>query len=160
LWDRALPTMQSLVASSQLTAHIAVLDRGEAVYVEKVDTPGFIKMDTWIGRRMDAHSTSVGKAMLAHLGDSEADSIIRNRELNRRTPKTITDPSQLMIELRRVRSQGYAVDDEENSIGARCIAVALLDGYGRPRAALGLSGTTSQITRASVARLAATLRGA
>src|SRR5215471_12745124 len=153
LRELARPTMRALVESTQLTAHLAILDRGEAVYIEKVDTPGFIKMDTWIGRRMDVHSTSVGKALLAMLSEAETDAILAERGLNPRTAKTITDASKLMAEFKRIRSLGFAVDDEENSQGVRCVAAAILDAFGRPRAALGLSGTTAQIGRGSVARL-------
>src|SRR5215470_6759229 len=108
LRELAIPTMRSLVESTQLTAHLAILDRGEAVYIEKVDTPGFIKMDTWIGRRMDVHSTSVGKALLAMLSEAETEAILTERGLKSRTARTITDPSKLKVELKRIRSVGYA----------------------------------------------------
>src|SRR5713226_4211716 len=64
--EAALPVLRALVERTQLTAHLAVLDHGEAVYIEKVDAPGFIKMNTWVGRRMFIHSTSVGKVLMAH----------------------------------------------------------------------------------------------
>src|SRR5262249_2813884 len=67
----ALPVLRQLVESSGFTAHCAILDNGRAVYVEKVEAPGFVKMDTWLGRRMEVHSTSVGKALVAHLPDAE-----------------------------------------------------------------------------------------
>ena len=69
--DLAPPFMRSLVERVQLTAHLAVLDQGEAVYIEKVEAPGFFKVNTWVGRRMYLHSTSVGKALLAWLPKQE-----------------------------------------------------------------------------------------
>ena len=63
----ALPIMRHLVDQIHITTHLAILDHAEAVYVEKVEPPSFIRMDTWIGRRMEVHSTAVGKALLAYL---------------------------------------------------------------------------------------------
>lgn len=63
--DVALPFMRSLVEKIHLTVHLAVLDQGEAVYIEKVEAPGFFRVNTWVGRRMFLHSTSVGKCLLA-----------------------------------------------------------------------------------------------
>src|SRR5579863_9307365 len=94
----ALPTMRHLVDRIHITTHLAILDHGEAVYVEKVEAPSFIKMDTWIGRRMEVHSTAVGKALLAYLDEPEREKIIRTRGLKKFTPHTITSIAKLMKE--------------------------------------------------------------
>jgi DNA-binding IclR family transcriptional regulator len=146
----ARPVLRRLVEQSGLTAHIAVLDHREAVYIEKVDAPGFIKLDTWVGRRMDLHSTSVGKTLAAFMPPAELDASIKDRGLKQRTDRSITTRTQLVKELRQVREVGYAVDDEENSPGVRCVAAPILDAQGRVRAALGLSGTTIQIDKRSI----------
>jgi len=82
LADIALPFMRSLVERVHLTSHLAVLDQGEAVYVEKVEAPGFFKVNTWVGRRMFLHSTSVGKALLAWLPKHEMETILREHAEN------------------------------------------------------------------------------
>src|SRR5271165_5340663 len=129
--EAALPIMRHLVDQIHLTTHLAILDHGEAVYVEKVETPGFIKMDTWIGRRMEVHSTAVGKALLAYLDSKERDVILRHRGgLKKLTTHTITTLPRLLNELERVRELGYAVDDEENSLGARCVGAPIFNGEG------------------------------
>ncbi len=151
--DVALPLLRSLVERTQLTVHLAILDHGEAVYIEKVDAPGFIKMDTWVGRRMCVHSTSVGKALAAHLSKAEVEAIVREHGFRKRTPRTITTLHRFLAELERVRAQGYAVDDEENSLGARCLAAPVFDMLGRAEAAVGLSGTTGQIDDATMPKL-------
>ncbi len=150
----ALPVLRSLVDRTQLTAHLAVLDHGEAVYIEKADAPGFIKMDTWVGRRMRIHSTSVGKALVAHLPKSDVEGILHEHGLEKHTPKTITGLSKFLVELEKVRAQGYAVDDEENSVGARCLAAPVYDSLGNVEAAVGLSGTTTQIDESTLPKLA------
>ena len=149
----ALPVLRALVERTQLTAHLAILDHGEAVYIEKVDAPGFIKMDTWVGRRMYVHSTSVGKALVAHLPKSDVEAIVREHGMKKRTPKTIIALHRFLAELEKVRAQGYAVDDEENSIGARCLAAPVFDILGSVEAAVGLSGTTTQISDSSMPKL-------
>jgi DNA-binding IclR family transcriptional regulator len=156
----ARPHLKAIVEKTHLTCHLAILDAGEAVYVEKVDAPGFIKMDTWVGRRMKVHSTSVGKSLVAWLPGNEMESIARQHGLQKRTPKTITTLPRLMKELEKVRAQGYAVDDEENNPGARCVGVPIFDAPGHVAAALGLSGTSSQVTRENVAKLAEVLKEA
>ena len=148
-----LPVLRALVDRTQLTAHLAVLDHGEAVYIEKVDAPGFIKMDTWVGRRMSVHSTSVGKSLVAHLPKAEVEAIVRERGLKKCTPKTITGLSRFLAELEKVRAQGYAVDDEENSMGARCLGAPVFDVLGRVEAAVGVSGTTGQINDANLPKI-------
>ncbi len=150
----ALPFMNALVERTRLTAHLAVLDQGEAVYIEKVDAPGFFKVNTWVGRRMYVHSTSVGKSLLAWQPRAEAEAILRERGLKKRTPKTITNLSRFLAELESVRLQGYAVDDEENSLGARCVAAPVFDALGGVPAALGVSGTLSQMGEAELPRIA------
>ncbi|HSE98003.1 MAG TPA: IclR family transcriptional regulator [Blastocatellia bacterium] len=150
----ALPVLERLVERSNLTAHLAVLDRGEAVYIEKVDSPGFIKMDTWVGKRMDIHSTGVGKALVASLPRAEIEALLKARGLKKITPRTITTAASFLRELDKVRERGYAVDDEENSLGARCVAAPVVDGAGRVIAAIGVSGTINQIDRASISKVA------
>ena len=78
---------------------------------------------------------------------------MRENGLKKRTPKTITTLHRLLGELEKVRAQGYAVDDEENSMGARCLAAPVFDILGRVEAAVGLSGTTSQIGDSNMPKL-------
>ncbi len=143
--ELAQPFMTSLVERVHMTSHLAVLDQGEAVYVEKVEAPGFFKVNTWVGRRMFVHSTSVGKVLVAWMPRPEVEAILREKGLKKRTPNTINSLGKFFAELERVRTQGYAVDDEENSLGARCVGAPVFDSLGRVEAALGVSATVSQM---------------
>ena len=158
LADVALPFMTALSERIHLTVHLAVLDHGEAVYVEKVEAPGFFKVNTWVGRRMFLHSTSVGKALLAWLPKPEVEALVRQLGLKKRTPKTITTVSRLCSDLEAVKEQGYAVDDEENSLGARCVGAPVFDAGGGVAAALGVSGTLTQMDEANLPRIVDALR--
>jgi DNA-binding IclR family transcriptional regulator len=156
----SLPILRQLVERIHLTVHLAILDHGEAVYVERVEAPGFIKMDTWVGRRMAVHSTSVGKALIAYLPETEVEAIIQAQGLRRRTPKTITARARFLRELAQVRTQGYAVDDEENSPGVRCVAAPIFGSRGMVEAAVGATGTTSQVDDAALPKIAERLKTA
>jgi DNA-binding IclR family transcriptional regulator len=149
----ALPVMRHLVDRIHITTHLAILDHGEAVYVEKVEAPSFIKMNTWIGRRMEVHSTAVGKALLAYLDSKERDAILRQRGLKKLTTHTITTIPRLLQELERVRQLGYAVDDEENSLGARCVGAPIFNGEGEVEAAIASTGTINDVPRDAVAHI-------
>ncbi len=151
--DVALPFMRILGEKIRMTVHLAVLDQGEAVYIEKVEAPGFFRVNTWVGRRMFLHSTSVGKCLLTWLPRHDIENIVKQQGLKKRTPKTITSITRLIAELEHVKQLGYAVDDEENSLGARCLGAPIFDTMGNVTAALGASGTLTQTDEASMPRI-------
>ena len=156
--DVALPFMRILGEKIRMTVHLAVLDQGEAVYIEKVEAPGFFKVNTWVGRRMFLHSTSVGKCLLAWLPKHDIENIVKQQGLKKRTPKTITSITRLIAELEHVKQSGYAVDDEENSLGARCLGAPIFDTMGNVSAALGASGTLTQTDEDSMPRIIEALK--
>jgi DNA-binding IclR family transcriptional regulator len=156
----ALPIMRHLVEKTSLTCHLAILDGPEAVYIEKVEPPGFIRMDTWVGRRMRVHATSVGKALVAHISLERLEKIVSERPMEKRTPKTITTLPRLLKDLEKVRAQGYAVDDEENNLGARCVGAPIFNQQGIIEASLGLSGTTNQVNAHTMPRILEALKDA
>ncbi len=156
----ALPVMRRLVDQIHITTHLAILDHGEAVYVEKVEAPSFIKMNTWIGRRMEVHSTAVGKCLLAYLDAAERDSILHQRGLKKLTHHTITTLSRLTKEFERVRQSGYAVDDEENSLGARCVGAPIFNSQGQVEAAVASTGTINDVPHDAVPHIADMLKEA
>ncbi len=151
--DLALPFLRVLGEKIRMTVHLAVLDQGEAVYIEKVEAPGFFKVNTWVGRRMFLHSTSVGKCLLAWLPKNEIETIVKQHGLKKRTPKTITSIAKLLADLEQVKRSGYAVDDEENSLGARCLGAPIFDALGNVTAALGASGTLTQTDEVDMPRI-------
>jgi DNA-binding IclR family transcriptional regulator len=156
----ALPIMRRLTHQTGLTCHLAVLDGPDAVYIEKVEPEGFIRMDTWVGRRMRVHATSVGKAIVAYIPQAQVEQIVRKSGMEKRTPKTIVTLPRLLKELEKIRAQDYAVDDEENNLGARCVAAPIFDEHGSIEASLGLSGTTQQVSPQTMPRIVESLKDA
>jgi len=150
----AMPILRRLTAETQTTAHLAVLEGAEAVYIERVPSPGFIQLDTWVGRRMPLHSTSVGKALGAFLPEEEADAIFQSTLLPRFTPRTIVSLPRLKQEFKRIRENGVAIDNEENTPGVRCVAAPIFGSNGRAVAALSLTGPVQQVTEESAGKIA------
>ena len=148
-----LPFMRTLVEKTGLTCHLAILDSLEAVYIEKVEAPGFIKMDTWIGRRMDVHTTAVGKALVAYIPQEELDRIIAARGLSKHTGRTVTNAAKFYKDLEQVRELGYSMDDEENNLGVRCIGAPIFNESGHAEASIGLSGPLHRVNSETLPRL-------
>lgn len=145
LRKRLYPHLRELTEKAGITGHIAIFDSGYAVYIEKVEVLGALRLTTWVGKRMPVHSTSIGKALIAHLPDEEVDRIIAARGLTRLTDKTITVARRLKTELARVRQAGYAVSNEENEDGVRAVASPIFDHDGKVVAAVNLGGPAVQM---------------
>jgi DNA-binding IclR family transcriptional regulator len=146
LRDIAIPHLRHIVERTNLDTHLAILDHGDAVYVERIESPGFIKMATWIGRRMVPHVTGVGKALICCHDRAAVEEIIAIHPLKPITRNTITTLPRLMAELTKTRERGYAIDDEEHEARVRCIAAPVFAATGEVVAAIGVSGTAGQIS--------------
>jgi DNA-binding IclR family transcriptional regulator len=156
----ALPHMRWLVEHTRLTAHLAVLEKRHAVFIQKIDGPGMIKFDTYVGKRADLHCTGVGKALLAYSSDEVIRDFLSADSLTLYTDATITSSAGFRKELLRVKQKGYSVDDEEEELGVRCLGVPVFNQLGELIAALSVTGTTAQIPRDSFDGLSETVREA
>jgi DNA-binding IclR family transcriptional regulator len=141
---RVGPVLEQLADLFHETAHYAVLDGREVVYRAKVDPGvGAIKLTSVIGGRNPAHSTAVGKLLLAHQLPDEAAVAAWVRSaapLERRTERTKTTTAQLAAELATIRERGYASDDQENEVGVNCLALPVyLTSARGPRGAVSVS---------------------
>lgn len=121
----ARPVLADLVDELGETANLAVLDTDQVLYIAQVPSRHSMRMFTEVGRRVAAHSTGVGKAILAQLNDDEVGRIIARTGLPVATDRSISEPAAFFAELARIRDRGYAVDDGEQEVGVRCYAVAV-----------------------------------
>ncbi|GAA1236916.1 allantoin degradation transcriptional regulator AllR [Kitasatospora nipponensis] len=140
-WAR--PYLAELMEATGETANLAVLEGGEVVYVGQVQSRRSMRMFTEVGRRVQPHCTGVGKALLAQLPEDEARAVLGPHQLPAHTEFTLTDPDELLAQLAAARAAGYVVDDQEQEIGVRCIAVAV-PGAPTPTA-LSVSGPEARI---------------
>ena len=145
--DIAKPELSRFLRKSGLPeAHLAILDNGSAVYIEKVEAQdSFIRMDIWVGHRLPVHTTAIGKALVANLPENKILEILSVQGMEKKTNKSITTTPKFLDHLAKVRKFGFAVDNEENSKGVRCIAAPIYDAQGAVAAAVGSSGTILQI---------------
>lgn len=150
----AFPLIEELSRKSGETVHLGVLDGKEVVSIEGAESGHSLRTSLPIGKRVYLHSTGIGKAILAFLPESEAQSIIQDKGLPGFTPKTITAPPTLHKELRLIKQQGYAVDNEENESGIRCVAAPILDASRHVLASVSISGPSIRITDERIPELA------
>lgn len=144
---RAHPFMVSVSRQLNETVQLSVLDGRHNVYIAKVDGRQALRLASEVGRRLPAHATGLGKAMLAYLPPEELDRRFDSVELERYTTKTIPDLRALRSALAKIRAVGYAADNEEYSIGVRCIAVPIRDDTGLVIAAMSVSAPTIRFDR-------------
>jgi DNA-binding IclR family transcriptional regulator len=150
LRKEAEPFLKDLAERTKETVHMVLLDRNEVVYIDKVETDQHtsgLRMASRVGLRNPAHSSAVGKVLLAHFSEEELNNFTKEKGLLKRTENTITDPGQLREHLSIVRAQGYAIDDEENEKGIRCVAAPIYNEVGKPVAAMSISGPAFRITK-------------
>ena len=156
----AKPILEDFLKKSRLPeAHLAVLDNGRAVYVEKVENEkSFIKMDIWIGHRLPIHTTAIGKVLVAQMPEKDILKILELRGMEKKTRKSITSKQKFVQEMKKVRDYGFAMDNEENADGVRCIAAPIFDAGGKVTAALGTSGTILHIDETHLPKIVELVR--
>jgi IclR family KDG regulon transcriptional repressor len=135
----AAPFLRQLLDWSGESVNLAIRDQQEVVYIERLFGSHSLGIRSELGKRAPLHSTALGKAILANMDDHEVQSILTDYEMTAITPKTILTLKDFMIDLEKVRKNGYAVDDEENELGGRCLAAPIMDNTGKPIAAISIS---------------------
>ncbi len=138
------PHLERLSHKFKETAHCAVESGDSVTYIDKVEAPGSIYINTQIGTKNYMHCTGVGKCMLAYSPEAKQQRILSGN-LKTMTYNTITNAERLKEELVKIRQRAYATDDEEIEIGLSCIAVPVFAGEGYAAFAISLSGLTQRI---------------
>jgi IclR family KDG regulon transcriptional repressor len=141
----ATPFMRSLAQLVRLTVNLAILEKRQAIYVQKVDGPGLIRFDIYPGKRTNLHCTAVGKVLLAYSSPQLQRAYLSGTTFIRHTKRTISSSPELVRELAKIVRQGWAMDDEEEELDVRCLAVPVYGQDGSVIASLGISGTVGQI---------------
>ena len=138
--------MRKLSGQTMLTSHLATLEESQAVYIQKVQGPGLLCVDTYLGKRTNLHCTGVGKVLLAYAPAGFQARMLARGVFARYTRNTVTLASALREELRRVVEKGYALDNQEEELEIRCLAVPVFGPRGDMLAALSVSGNMSQLS--------------
>lgn len=152
--------LRQLRAETSETAHLCILDGLSALCIDSAVTTSRNRIESPIGHRDPLHSTAVGKAFLAFSTPEVAADLISRLELSRFTVHTLCAPGELKEDLQRSRERGYALDWDENELGARCIGAPVFNHTGELVAAIGISGPSVRITDARRDALARCVIGA
>lgn len=156
LGNWAVPYLTELMEATGETANLAVLEAGAVVYVGQVPSRHSMRMFTEVGRRVQAHCTAVGKVLLAQLPPAEAAAMLGRGPLPAPTEHTVTDPDALLRQFETIRARGHALDDQEQELGVRCLAVAVPGAPGPT--ALSISGPEGRLRLLEAREVLRTMR--
>jgi DNA-binding IclR family transcriptional regulator len=144
----ARPWIDSLAAETGETIHLAQLDMGQVLYVDKRNAARPVEMFAQAGKVGPAYCTGVGKAMLAFLPEDQLAAALTRQSFHRHTEHTLDTPQALRAELAAIRARGHAFDREEHEPGIICCAVPILSRSGRVLGAISVTSTTARTTLA------------
>jgi len=160
-WDTlmavARPILWDLWKSTAETVNLAALDQGTVLYIEVFESPHEFRLSSKVGARRPLHVTALGKALTAFLPAKEQERILGELKFEPATPNSIMNLAEFRHELEQVCQQGYAIDDEEVVLGARCLGAPVFGSERVPIAAVSISGPVTRISLESVPVLAGTL---
>lgn len=154
----ARPHLDRLSADVGETIHLAQMDLGQVLYVDKRNAARPVEMFSQAGKVGPAYCTGVGKAMLAFLPPDALHRALEEQSFHRFTPNTLDTRERLLEELEVIRRRGHAFDREEHEPGILCIALPILARGGRPLGAVSITSTVARATLDSLAALAPKIR--
>ena len=146
LTEVAQPHVEDLVARVHESSSVAVLDRADIVYVVRVPTKRIMTVAISVGTRFPAYATSMGRVLLAGLEQAEVERVLARSDLAALTPRTATDPEELLRIVDEVRSRGYATTDQELETGLRSLAVPIRDRRGKVIASMNVSAQAPRVS--------------
>jgi len=147
----ALPVMDSLLAKCQETVNLGLSRKDELVLIEALESTRSIRKGATVGERDHWHASALGKSLLATLPVDDARAVLERQPRPALTKRTITAVDDLLAELAKVRTRGYAVDDEETEEGLRCVAAAIRDRRGAATFALSISAPANRLANRTMA---------
>jgi DNA-binding IclR family transcriptional regulator len=142
----ATPFLHHLCEQHQENVDLAVLDDTDVVFLDVIEGPQRVKLASAIGQRLPAFATASGKAILAFTPDETVRRILE-RGMPQFTQRTIRSPEALFEDLRHVREQGFALDEQEYEEGINAVAAPILDLNGQPIASVAVAGPAYRLTR-------------
>jgi IclR family acetate operon transcriptional repressor len=150
LADWIRPHLERVVREVGESGNLATLEGDRVVYLAHVPSSQSVRMFTEVGSRAAVHATGVGKAILAQLPEAEVRALVGRTTMVAMTPHTVGAVDDLVAQLTAIQAQGFALDDEEQELGVRCVAVAVPAAVAR--LAVSVSGPSSRVTDEVVGR--------
>jgi DNA-binding IclR family transcriptional regulator len=153
LVESCLPAMRDVLQQTGETVQLCVLADHECVMIEQLPSTHPFKYIVDLGSRPPVYCAAPGKAMLAHLPETELAAAFRSMRLEKHTEHTLSTRRELLEDFARIRQRGYAVDEGEHFDGIHCVAAPLLDRHGHAVAAITIAGPSSRIQARRFAEL-------
>lgn len=141
----AMPYLEELLDWCNESVNLAVPDKSYMVYIERLYGTNSLGIRSEIGKREPVHSTALGKAILAYTAPAEIQDLLQDIVFIPRTSKTIENQKALLDNLAVIHQRGYALDDEENELGGRCVAASIMDHRSEPVAAISISAPIQRL---------------
>ncbi len=160
LGDLSRPLLVELADDTKMTSRLAICEDGFPVFIERVDGPGSVRFHTPLGQREMPHASAAGKAILATMTEQQVRDLCAQAGLRRRTGRTITDVDSLLANLTLVRSDGFAIDDEEDAEGIFCLGAAVFGHDGTVAGAVSVTGIKGDLPAWRVSELGQAVRRA
>jgi IclR family transcriptional regulator, acetate operon repressor len=160
LGDMCRPLLTDLSELTKMTSRLAICDDGFPVFIERVDGPGSVRFHAPLGQREKPHTSAAGKAILATMPGGRVQDICAQAGMPRRTSHTITDVASLLENLALVRSNGFALDDEEDAEGVFCLGAAFFGHDGGVAGAVSVTGIKGDLPAWRVNELGQAVRRA
>ena len=152
--DIARPYLHELAEQTGEIVHLVQLIETEAVYIDKVEaTRNTVRLVSMVGKMIPLYCSGVGKAMLADMPDEKIDLIWKNSKIRKLTDYTITDYQVFRETIEQIRRNGYALDNEENEIDVRCVAVSLKNFSGKSTYAISVSAPKDRMSDERILQL-------
>ena len=158
--ERARSAMDDLMRETGETANLGIEVRDEVLFLAQVETHEAIRAFFPPGTRSPMHASGIGKALLAWYPAPRVQGIMARRGLERFTAQTLATQADLLAGLAQIRARGFAIDDQERTIGMRCVAAAIFNAHAEPVAGLSVSGPAFRVDLPDAARLGALVRSA
>lgn len=141
--EKTRPYLEKLVNKYNETVHLAIEEKGEVIYIDKLEGHKTIYIRSRIGSKNPIHCTGVGKCLLAFMNKEKREKILENfNGLKKYTENTIVNQVELQQELESIVQKGYSIDNEEFAVGLYCYAVPILNKYNEAIASISVSGPT------------------
>ncbi|MGE3644023.1 MAG: IclR family transcriptional regulator [Beijerinckiaceae bacterium] len=151
--NEARPHIFALREATNETVHLAIPDGPDIMHVYDLESTQAIRMRANLGERKPAFSCSEGRAILAFQNEAAIEQALA-RDLEKRTPSTVTDPAKLRKVLADVRRTGFAFEDEQCELGMRSVAAPIRDADGNVVAAVGIAGPVERLSDQNLKRFA------
>lgn len=154
------PYLKQLMESCGETANIGIVEEGDVVFLSQVESHAPMRAFFRPGRRGPIHASGIGKAVLSTWDKAGIDSLLANRPLARFTANTRDSLPGLMADLEIIRKRGYSIDDEEHTLGMRCLAAPIFNEYGEAIAGISISGPAIRLPDETLAALGPRVKAA